>query len=262
MEIKDLKDRHFFVQTSTMEKAMRTKFSYFTHTPINIYSAYALDKKEFNKPLFFVYNGMLRQFKVKKEFISPFGRVDGGTCTFRFGVCGHFLHAAFLLDVAGIGEMWVGADSYNTLPFDVFESESHFKNEKTYDVCYKKWSVDIIKDLYERANVCTFDENRVACRYKWNGTSVQKLYTTDINYGLIWDGCVNNKPLKDSQCGKGYYLSEEECKKDNSIQVAYLDGEEKPKEEKLKMVVILGVEYEVTEEEFKKIKAVIGNKLV
>ncbi len=208
--------------------------------------------KDFNRKFFLVYKGKLRQFKFIKQAHFPFSynynsRTIENSQTRVFN--------AILIKVAGIGETWI--DSGNgCAPFDVFESVDDYKEGKTYEIPYFKFTFEDIVTAY--SNVwhfnCSGGVVSTATLYRWDGAKVEKYYPkNNITIGFTWDGNTIETGMDDTMYP--FYLSKEECSDDNNVEVEYLDDEddEEPKEKRRKGLFV-GLAYDLTEDEIDVVK--------
>ena len=202
---------------------------------------------EFNKIMYLVFEGQLRQFKIKRGIKFPLD--------WKRNLNGREVRNILIIDVAGIGELAVCADrsGYN-FHFDIYDSVEEFKigNARNLRKLYLGVRENIsLESIY--SNVGTF-ENFVLYRYKWNGTNaVRYPLNENVCLFLVYDANhVSN--LMDLVSYEGY-ATKEECEKDNAIQVAVFAEEDEEKEDEVQNVVVRcnieinGVIYDVVDDE-------------
>ena len=225
-------------------------------------SCMLLQAKEFNRPFFLVYDGALRQFKIKKQHIFPFSTrpkgiaIDGTTTR---------ISSLIVIDIAGLGEITVLGSSLvytlGKLPFDVFESVEDYRNGLTYDFCYMTVSSENIVEVYAK-QICfeSFLSSYRAVGYKWDGTkTVMEYLTTDISLGFSWDGVKFISGMEGVK--RPYYLSKEECENDNSIKVEYFAtlDENEGKDDERTEGEFLGLGFSLTDDEIEIVKHLISS---
>lgn len=178
----------------------------------------------FNKTMYLVYEGALRQFKIRKEFIFPFNY----TRTIGSGFDRKYIRNVYLIDIAGIGELYVLANIYHyAFNFPIYESVEDFKANKYYDKC-EQMKLDEIKKLY--ANHCSF-VNDVAYQFEWDGvSSVSCKWVDDVSLFFTFDGKEYVLPKELADTTFDLYPSKEECENDNTINIVGFDDSEEEKE--------------------------------
>lgn len=203
-----------------------------------------MNAREFGKTMYLVYEGQLRQFKIKKGLKCPFNWTitHGGE---------RLLHILFL-DIAGVGECAVKAQMYGyQFGFHVYNTIEDFKDNKPYELSRCYCDDATMQKIY--ANVGTLDYNSLV-RYVWNGTSAQA-YPLKDNVSLFFTYDKNgfdNQMKNEDFIG---YATKEECERDNAIQVAVFADEEEKEDEVAQEVIVRcsieinGVEYDVANEE-------------
>ena len=215
--------------------------------------------KEFGKPYFCVYDGVLRQFKVKRQFVLPF------TKTYKYrDLSGneHSCRSAILLSVAGVGDMWVNGASmcyvYGRIPFSVFLTVEDYKERKPYVLEYAELGAKDITETYSK--VWSFTKTYATYRsrlYEWDGTKAVPVKGRNrVVLGFTWDG--TRADIGMSPTAAPYYLTIEDCERDNSIKVEYFADEE-PAEESERDVyeVIFGVSLKFSEGDVEKILSAV-----
>lgn len=211
--------------------------------------------EDFNKKFFLVYNGKLRQFKFIKQAHFPFGYAYN---TRTINDRDTRVNDAILINVAGIGETWVDCLCYGKVPFDVFESVENYKNGVKYEINYFNFTLDEMKAAY--ANIWDFANVGYAypkvAVYNWDGTKVVRVFPkNNVSIGLTWDGDQIETGMDDTMYP--FYVTEEECREDNDIEVEYLDGEKEEPKEKRRKGLFVGLAYDLTDDEVKTIKELI-----
>ena len=211
--------------------------------------------EDFNKKFFLVYNGKLRQFKFVKQAHFPFGYAYN---TRTINDKDTRVSDAVLVNVAGVGEMWVDCLYFGRISFDVFESVEDYKNGVKYEINYFNFTLDEMKAAY--ANIWDFAwvgyaYPKVAV-YNWDGTKVVRVYPkNNVSIGLTWDGDQIETGMDDTMYP--FYVTEEDCREDNDIEVEYLDGEKEEPKEKRRKGLFVGLAYDLTDDEVKTIKELI-----
>ena len=211
--------------------------------------------EDFNKKFFLVYNGKLRQFKFVKQAHFPFGYAYN---TRTINDKDTRVSDAVLVNVAGVGETWVDCLYFGRIPFDVFESVENYKNGVKYEINYFNFTLDEMKAAY--ANIWDFVElacaNPKVAVYNWDGTKVVRVFPkNNVSIGLTWDGDQIETGMDDTMYP--FYVTEEECREDNDIEVEYLDGEKEEPKEKRRKGLFVGLAYDLTDDEVKTIKDII-----
>ena len=211
--------------------------------------------EDFNKKFFLVYNGKLRQFKFIKQAHFPFGHAYN---TRTINDVDTMVGDAILINVASIGETWVDCLCYGKVPFDVFESVEDYKNGVKYEINYFNFTLDEMRAAY--SNVWDFANTGYAYPqvsvYNWDGTKVVRVFPkNNVSIGLIWDGNQIEHGMDDTMYP--FYVTEEECREDNDIEVVYLDGEKEEPKEKRKKGFFIGLAYDLNDDEVKCVKQLI-----
>lgn len=214
---------------------------------------YRFSSSEYNKPLYLVYNGKLRQFRLKKTYIFPFN--------YKYQCNGHYIRKVEVIDIAGVGEVAVIAQMWGyAFEFEMFESIKDFKAKNPYVMKHFAISRDILRNLYY--DICTITNTYVAnlCRYFWNGTSAEMVkFDTNICLFFCYD-CENGYSLDKEfeRFWKNYkptYAQKEICEKDNPIEVVcFTDKETGNKKEEVVEFDVLGVKYTTTKEGIEKLR--------
>jgi hypothetical protein len=218
-----------------------------------------IKEKEFGKPYFCVYNGVLRQFKVKRQFVLPFTRI------YKYrDLSGdeHSCHSAILLSVAGVGDMWVNGASmcyvYGRIPFSVFLTVEDYKERKPYVLEYAELGAKDITETYSK--VWSFTKTYATYRtrlYEWDGTkAVSVKGRKGVVLGFTWDGTRIDIGM--SPTAAPYYLTTEDCERDNTVKVEYF-ADEKPADEGDDDVyeLIFGVTFKFSEKDVEKILSAV-----
>ena len=191
---------------------------------------YLVDNLDIEKKLFLVYDGVLRQFKIKKQIFFPFN--------YNYKSNKSIVRSALLIEICGIGEMWIRGKNYayshGQLPCDCFESVEDFKGMNPYEISYHKCSADEVAKMYNNIGVATFKKTYatyIASIWKWDGVrAVEQSLKGGIVLCFAWDG--KELDMRNDRIEKPYYATKKECEEDNSIKVEYFaddDEEEEPK---------------------------------
>lgn len=219
---------------------------------------YRFCSSEYNKPLYLVYNGKLRQFRLKKTYIFPFNytyKCDAHGCV-------RCVKKVEVIDIAGVGEVAVIAQMWGyAFEFEMFESVKDFKTKNPYVMKHFTINRDILRNLY--SDICTITDEYTAnlYRYFWNGTSAE-IVKFDTNLCLFFCYDRENGYSLDKEFErfwKNYkptYAQKEICEKENSIEVVCFSDEEtdSKKEEEVVEFYVLGVKYTTTKEGIEKLR--------
>lgn len=238
-DIRELKDSFIFLD-GCVEDFIKREIT--TRNPLTIDATIkfqVIGNEDINKKLFMVYNGVLRQFRVKKQVFFPFN--------YTYTLRDTKVYSAILIEIASIGKKWVRAyNSYpfGSLPFDVFASVDDYKRNIPYQINYYTHNASDIAALYTDFGFCSFSKTYSTYNsrvYKWDGVKVVSFgRKTNVRLCFIWDGIefdINNKNVK-----KPFYVFEEDCRLDNSIKVEYFtDDEEDTTEDDLDVIVDVSV---------------------
>lgn len=204
-----------------------------------------MDAREFGKTMYLVYEGQLRQFKIKKGMKFPF-------FNYRLSYNEESFRHVLILDIAGVGERAVKADMYGyRFAFNVYDTIEDFKGNKPYQLSRKYLNMDKLGEIY--SNVGTMRYSPLV-RYIWNGTSAQAYpLKDDVSLFFTYDkNGFDNQMKNEDYFG---YVTKEECERDNAIQVAVFADEEEKEDEVVQEVIVRcsieinGVEYDVVNEE-------------
>jgi hypothetical protein len=225
---------------------------------------------EYGKVFYMVYNGMLRQFKIKYSLLFPFNfsfKEPNAPMLSRAQ-----LRGVSIIEVAGIGEMAVMSQTYGCIfNFETYKSVEDFKNGKPYELANSSYSIEEMKEVF--SNYLSFKGSK-AIRYKWNGTSAEIVYITDFPLFLVYDPLtfglesmpqIPNKAkvdklLQTKHAYKNSYAAKEECERDNQILVACFDDEpkdtEKGTQERIE-IFMLGMRYTTTKDKLDKVMNIL-----
>ena len=181
---------------------------------------------QFNKVFYLVFEGQLRQFKIKKGIKFPFNWAT------RFN--GEKFSNIWIIDVAGIGTLAINAKWWGYRPtFKIYKSIEDFKQGKEYNVI-RSCLAEEMCSIYANVGM----DNNTLSRWYWNGTSaVRGNLTHNVSLFFTYDekGFDNNMFAEDY----GGYATKEECEEDNAIQVAcFADDEEAQESVKIEVVSI------------------------
>jgi hypothetical protein len=202
--------------------------------------------------MYLVYEGQLRQFKIKKGIKFPFN----WHCKFtKYGEgFSREIRNILIIEVAGIGELAVDARMWgNSFDFCIYDSIDDFKADNGRAL-RREYVIDRMQVIY--ANVGTLGSvgNKYLYRYTWDGTrAVQYSLKENVSLFFTYDA----KEFDNQMNGGWYdgYTTKEECEKDNAIQVAVFAEEDKEKEDETQNVVVRcnieinGVIYDIVDEE-------------
>lgn len=225
---------------------------------------------EYGKVFYMVYNGMLRQFKIKYSLLFPFNfslREPNAPILSRT-----LLRGASIIEVAGIGEMAVMSQTDGCLfNFEIYASVEAFKNGYHYELPYTSYSSEEMKEVF--SNYLSFKGSK-AIRYKWNGTSSEIVHITDFPLFLVYDPLtfglkslpqIPNKAkvdklLQTKFAYKNSYATMEECERDNQILIACFDDEpkdtEKETQERIE-IFMMGMRYTTTRDKLDKVMDIL-----
>lgn len=202
-----------------------------------------LSSSLFNKTMYLVYNGVLRQFRIKKAYIFPF------TCQYVNEDYIGGIHCVYLMDIAGIGELHVVGNFWGyAFDFNIYESIENYKKGVSIDLRgkYKYIDLDYMKKLYSK--YCSIEMNKLY-RYVWNGIAAEPiLWNTNISLYIVYDGKKCSLPKELEDMSYEGYPSKEECEKDNTINVAcFADSDEEEQEQEFEVsasIKIKDVDYD------------------
>jgi hypothetical protein len=174
----------------------------------------------FGKTFYLVYQGQLRQFRIKKGIKFPFNwKTSFGLSAISMRTISNI----WIIDVAGIGELAVDARYWGYAPeFEIYESIEHFKANEPFEV-KRMWLGQHkggLEDIYK--NIGIYDE--YLCRWYWNGTRAE-VKNLSKNISLFFTYDENGFDNHMEGCIYGGYATKEECEKDNAIKVAVFADE-------------------------------------
>ncbi len=175
---------------------------------------------EFDKVMYLVYDGSLRQFKIKKVTVFPF----------NYGIGVRNKRTIYknitTIDVAGVGELNVGLYMYGG-KFDckIYGSVEDYKAGKEYMMKYDNISLDNCERLFGIKFVSlNFLRNNVVHRWHWDGTSAcLRRVTEDMPMCYILEKARCYFPEGWNQQELSGYSTKEECVDDNEISVVNFD---------------------------------------
>lgn len=212
---------------------------------------------ELNKVFYVVYEGCLRQMRIIRLITLPFN--NGYKKANGFSI----RNIAYI-EVAGVGDMYVQSDMFcYTFPFYIYESVQAFLDGKPYELSVKNLQEADIKNIYK--SICDFDYNGYAVCYRWDG-----LYAKAVNVELPIYFSYSPEmgvviPMDEEEypesVDEGLYVSIEDCKKDNSVNVCRFD-EKKEEDKEMEQrydINIFGVPMTATKEELLNIQKQISN---
>ena len=258
MKTKELESTRI-LDTEIVEQWISTTYDVRESLSIDVLVTFlVIDNCDLNKKLFLVYDGALRQFKIKKQLFFPY----------NYGV--PKAKSAILIEICGIGEVWVVAENAcyvrGYLPFDCFATIKDYKESNPYEVNYLTFtSADLVTIFFNRG-ICNFNKtysSYIAHLYKWDGVKcVTCKVNNNVNLSMLWDGHL---VVNLDKAEHPYYVTEEECAENNSLKVECFAEEEEEKEDKAQNVVvrctyeIKGTLYEVVDgETLAKIKKLLN----
>lgn len=166
----------------------------------------------FGRTFYLVYQGQLRQFRIKKGIKFPFN----WKTTFN----NRTISNIWIIEVAGIGELAVDARIWGYAPeFDIYESIDAFKANEPFKV-KRMYLEEGIENIYKNIGIC----DEYLGRWYWNGTNAEWRELAD-NISLFFTYDENGFDNHMEGCTYGGYATKEECEKDNAIKVAVFADE-------------------------------------
>lgn len=197
---------------------------------------------EFGKTLYLVYNGVLRQFRIKEIVVFPFNW--GIKIPYRLGNYNNVT----ILEVAGVGILNVGLIWYGgEFNCSIYESIEDYKNGKEYKMHYTRVSLEGCEKRFGiKFSPRDILGRRTLNRWYWSGTSAyldKVCESIPICYLVEKDGI--ELPDGWSPLELTGYATKEECDADNSINICCFDEEEKPKKYTIKAEAVFSREIEV-----------------
>jgi len=176
--------------------------------------------REFNKVMYLVYDGKLRQFKIKKGLKFPFNWTKT--------INGQHITNILIIEVAGLGEFAVSAAFWGyTFNFVVYDSIEDFKQGNGRNL-KREWlgnARTLENDVYGNIGI----HSKKLSRWYWNGTNA-KVQSLKQNISLFFtydkDGFNNNM----FTWYYGGYATKEECEENNAIQVEVFSDSEAEEE--------------------------------
>lgn len=213
---------------------------------------------ELNKVFYVVYEGSLRQMRIIRIITLPFN--NGYKKANGFSI----RNIAYI-EVAGIGDMYVQSDMYGyAFPFNIYESIQAFLDGKPYELSKKGLGIAEIKNIYKY--ICDFDNNGYAVCYRWDGIYARAIkvelpiyFSYSPEMGLVIPMDEEEYP---ESVDEGLYVSREECKRDNCVNLCTFDDEKKEEEKEMEQryeINIFGVPMTATKEELLNIREQISN---
>ena len=179
----------------------------------------------FGKTFYLVYQGQLRQFRIKKGIKFPFNwKTSFSTRT---------ISNIWIIDVAGIGELAVDARMWGYAPeFEIYESIEGFKADKPFQV-KRMWLGEGnggLEEIYKNIGI----DNDVLCRWYWDGTRAER---KNLNKDICLFFTYDENGFDNHMEGRIYdgYATKEECEKDNAIKVAVFADDETEEEKKFRI---------------------------
>jgi len=206
---------------------------------------------ELGKTLYFVYNGSLRQFRIKNVIVFPLN--CGIRCRNSLSIYSNIA----TLEVAGVGTLYVGNVVYGgRFDFQIYESVDDYKAGKEYKMKYTGTTNEFVEKLFG----IKFDCRDNLCRWHWDGTCAclrRITETIPVCYLVQKDGISFHDNWSPKQLSG--YATKEECEADNSVNVCCFD-EEEPKTFKIRVyetfsrtIEVKAADYNQAAEEVKKI---------
>lgn len=213
---------------------------------------------ELNKVFYVVYEGCLHQMRIIRIITLPFK--NGYTKANGFSI----RNIAYI-EVAGVGNMYVQSDMYGyTFPFYIYESIQAFMDGKPYELSKKGLGIDYIKNIYKY--ICDFDDNGYAVCYRWDGIYANAVkvelpiyFSYSPEMGVVIPMDEEDYP---ESVDEGLYVSREDCKKDNYVNVCRFEGDKKEEDKEMEQrydISIFGVPMTATKAELLNIQKQISN---
>jgi hypothetical protein len=213
---------------------------------------------ELNKVFYVVYNGSLRQMRIIRIITLPFKN------GYRKANGNDIRNIAYI-EVAGVGDMYVQSDMYgNRFPFYIYESVQAFLDGKPYELAVKNLEESDIKNIYKY--ICDFDYNGYAVCYRWDGLYARAVkvelpiyFSYSPEMGLVIPMDEEDYP---ESVDEGLYVSREECKRDNCVNVCRFEDEKKEENKETEQrydINIFGVPMTATKEELLNIQKQISD---
>lgn len=205
-------------------------------------------RSEFGKTLFIVYNGVLRQFRIKEVVVFPF----------NWGIKRRDSMSLFnnvtILEVAGIGILNVGLYMYGgEFNCPIYASVEDYKNGKEYKMSYTRVKKENCEKRFgiKFVTLGILREDYLR-RWYWNGTSsylgeIQE--SMPICYLVTKDGIELPDGWSPEELSG--YATKEECEDDNSINICCFDEEESPKKFTIKAEAVFTRRVEVEANSYK-----------
>lgn len=187
-------------------------------------------RDEYGKVLYLVYNGSLRQFRIKNVVVFPFN------FGLKYNSRSVYRNIA-TLEVAGVGTLYVGNVMYGgNFDFKIYESIDDYKSGKEYKMKYTSISKTNVEKRFgfQFVDIGIFTIN-VPHRWHWNGTCACLCKINEqipISYLVQKDGISFPDGWSPKQLSG--YATKEECEADNSVNVCCFD-EEEPKTFKIRV---------------------------
>ena len=213
---------------------------------------------EFNKIFYVVYNGVLRQMKIIRIITLPF------KSGYKKANGNDIFHIAYI-EVAGVGKLYVECDLWHfAFPFCIYESVQAFQENRIYFLRDKTFTKNDLKGIYK--SICDFDDNGYAVCYRWDGIYARAIkvelpiyFSYSPEMGLVIPMDEEDYP---ESVDEGLYVSREDCKKDNYVNVCRFEDEKKEEEKEMEQrydINIFGVPMTATKEELLNIQEQISN---
>lgn len=255
-----------------MERELTSQFIYSVESVNKIFGTPAMEAQlvtnrnsisriadfELNKVFYVVYEGSLRQMRIIRIITLPF--YNGYKKSNGFSI----RNIAYI-EVAGVGDMYVQSDMYGyTFPFCIYESIQAFLDGKPYELCQKILEKKDIKNIYKY--ICDFDDNGYAVCYRWDGIYARAVkvelpiyFSYSPEMGLVIPMDEEDYP---ESVDEGLYVSREDCKKDNYVNVCRFEDEKKEEDKEMEQrydINIFGVPMTATKAELLNIQKQISN---
>lgn len=199
-------------------------------------------RDEFGKTLYIVYNGVLRQFRIKEVVVFPFNwgiRIPDSRSNYD---------NVTILEVAGIGILNVGLVMYGgQFKCSVYESIEDYKNGNEYKMHYTRVSLDGCEKRFGiKFSPRDIFGRRTLNRWYWNGTSS---YLDVVRESIPTCYIITKEgiELPDGWSPKELsgYATKEECEADNTINVCCFEEEEDQKKYTIRAEAVFSREIEV-----------------
>lgn len=248
-----LMDR-FIISKSTIQEFLDNPINLDRHASMKVSSwIKTMGISLYGKTFYLVYGSHLRQFKIIKSILFP--------TSVKWRVYDERISCVTLIDIAGIGEVWVTSNMWgHSFEFKFYASIEDFKNEKYMEWGYSSFK---FKDVYKGiASHDGFSTELPPVRWYWNGTNATPRVVTDFPvFVVVNENGISFTPEVLEYINENYsgYATKEECEKDNEIKVVcFAEKDEKPKTEDKVVGNFFGVDFTLTKEQLNKVQEYIN----